>query len=148
MPRLRDEQLETLAWALACGEGKCEATRLAGYSWGGYAWKRCKKVEITQRVGELEPLAAAGGGPDELSHLLAAHAVEARAKGTAEGIAVAARISRQAWAERLKAVKGVAREAEPVRERLTSKGPPLFAFDVTLPLETWLTAVGAELAAD
>ena len=145
MPRLKCARMEALAWALASGCGPCEATRIAGYSWGGYAANRCKRKAVVARVAALRPLVEAGAGPDPLSQMLAAYAVKAAGRKSVEGLSVAARISRQAFAEQAKARKAHRpAEAEP-RSPARTADAPLIMVDPTLPLEEWLAAVGGEL---
>ena len=145
MPRLKCARMEVLAWALASGCGPCEATRIAGYSWGGYAVKRCRRAHVEARVEELRPLVQAGAGPDPVSQMLATYAVKAAGRGSAEALGVAARISRQAWAEREKALKARRPEEGRAHPRLSTREAPLIMVDPSLPLDAWLAAVGGEL---
>ena len=142
MPRLSTARLETLAWGLAVGMGQKEATRLAGYSWGGYAWTRIHRKNVQARIKELAPLVAVGAGPDEESQALAELALAARADESPEGMAAAARIARLAFAARKRALAALQSAVDEPEAQL----PSIRIAPVTLSLEAWLAEAAAEAA--
>lgn len=151
MARFSDPRKERLAWALAMGLGRTDASRLAGFEWGGHAWTRCQTKEMAARVDELKPLVAAGAGPDDLSQVLTQLVVAAVALETPEALEAAARIAVKAQAAKAKVLaagppptprraKKTAKAQAPAAPTLAEQGP-----DVTLDLETWLRWTGARV---
>jgi hypothetical protein len=78
---------------MAQGFGTSDATRMAGFSWGGHAARRCREEKVVARVEELKPLVETGAGPDLLSQVLARMTNAAFDQRTPEALEAAARIA-------------------------------------------------------